>query len=160
MRRPPPAIFSRRWSDWSTRLTSSAEFKNWPSRTGCLSLWSLMSVYMTYIKDGMWKHYQFISHRKQCVYGWWCVKGNYQRLLCAQEAHRCTLMLDCGVWDAKKTVCALKYWVWRPINPLKTKRRLLYLKTQFVPRSKHFSSRLWKPTSLCCKWHRSLFVLR
>ena len=28
------------------------------------------------------------------------------------------------------------------INPLKTKRRLLHLKTQFVPRSKHFSSRL------------------
>ena len=28
------------------------------------------------------------------------------------------------------------------INPLKTKRRLLYLKTQIVPRSKHFSSRL------------------
>ena len=28
------------------------------------------------------------------------------------------------------------------INPLKTKRRLLYLKTQSVPRSKHFSSRL------------------
>ena len=28
------------------------------------------------------------------------------------------------------------------INPLNTKRRLLYLKTQIVPRSKHFSSRL------------------
>ena len=28
------------------------------------------------------------------------------------------------------------------LDPLKTKRRLLYLKTQFVPRSKHFSSRL------------------
>ena len=28
------------------------------------------------------------------------------------------------------------------INTLKTQRRLLYLKTQFVPRSKHFSSRL------------------
>jgi len=28
------------------------------------------------------------------------------------------------------------------INRLKTKRRLLYLKTQFVPRSKHFSSLL------------------
>ena len=27
-------------------------------------------------------------------------------------------------------------------NPLNTKRRPLYLKTQFVPRSKHFSSRL------------------
>jgi hypothetical protein len=28
------------------------------------------------------------------------------------------------------------------INPLKTKRRPLYLKTQSVPRSKHVSSRL------------------
>ena len=28
------------------------------------------------------------------------------------------------------------------VNPLNTKRRQLYLKTQFVPRSKHFSSRL------------------
>jgi len=28
------------------------------------------------------------------------------------------------------------------INPLKTKRRLLYLKTQSIPCSKHFSSRL------------------
>ena len=28
------------------------------------------------------------------------------------------------------------------INPLKTKCRLFYLKAQFVPRSKHFSSRL------------------
>jgi hypothetical protein len=46
------------------------------------------------------------------------------------------------------------------INLLKTKRRLLYLKTQFVPRCKHFSTRLYKPTSLCCKWHKSLFVLR
>ena len=45
-------------------------------------------------------------------------------------------------------------------NPLNTKRRLLYLKTQFVPRSKHFSSRLQKPISLCCKWYKSLFVLR
>ena len=30
----------------------------------------------------------------------------------------------------------------RILNRLKTKSRLLYLKTQFVPRSKHFSSRL------------------
>ena len=28
------------------------------------------------------------------------------------------------------------------INPLNTKRRLLYLKTQFVPRCKHFPPRL------------------
>ena len=39
-------------------------------------------------------------------------------------------------------------------NPLKTKRRLLYLKTQSVPRSKHFSSRLQKPINLSCKWHK------
>ena len=30
----------------------------------------------------------------------------------------------------------------RHVNPLKTKRRLLYLKTQFVPRSKHLSYQL------------------
>jgi len=46
------------------------------------------------------------------------------------------------------------------INPLKTKGRLLHLKIQFVPRSRHFSSRLQKTVSLCCKWHKSLFVLR
>ena len=46
------------------------------------------------------------------------------------------------------------------INPLKTKSRLLYLKTQFVPRSKHISSRLQKPIGLSCKLHKSLFVLR
>jgi hypothetical protein len=45
-------------------------------------------------------------------------------------------------------------------NPLQTNRRLFYLKTQSVPRCKHFSSRLQKPISLCCKWHKSLFVLR
>ena len=32
--------------------------------------------------------------------------------------------------------------VFRYFNILKTNRRLLYLKTQFVPRSKHVSSRL------------------
>jgi len=46
------------------------------------------------------------------------------------------------------------------INHLKTKRRLLYLRIQSVPRCKHFSFRLQKPVSLCCKWHKSLFVLR
>jgi len=28
------------------------------------------------------------------------------------------------------------------LNPLKTKRKIMYLKTQFVPRCKHFLSRL------------------
>jgi hypothetical protein len=31
------------------------------------------------------------------------------------------------------------------VNPLMTKHRLLYLTTQFLPHSKHFSSRLQKP---------------
>ena len=39
----------------------------------------------------------------------------------------------------KSAIC-LPYGI--NINPLNTKGRLLYLKTQFVPRSKHFSSRL------------------
>jgi hypothetical protein len=46
------------------------------------------------------------------------------------------------------------------INPLKTKRRLLYLKTQSIPCSEYFSSQIWKPVGLCCKWYKSLFVLR
>ena len=37
---------------------------------------------------------------------------------------------------------ALNIIVCGDFNPLNTKRRRLYLKTQFVPRSKHFSSRL------------------
>jgi hypothetical protein len=45
-----------------------------------------------------------------------------------------------NIWN-KKIFCAQQFY----INPLKTKRRLLYLKTQSVPR---------------CKWHTSLFVLR
>ena len=52
------------------------------------------------------------------------------------------------VWPHGKSTkfsSLLSPFIFRPshnLNPLKTKRRLLYLKTQFVPRSKHFSSRL------------------
>jgi hypothetical protein len=45
-------------------------------------------------------------------------------------------------------------------NLIMTKCRLLYLKTQSIPRSKHFSSRLQKSISLCCMGQMSLFVLR
>jgi hypothetical protein len=48
---------------------------------------------------------------------------------------------------------------WTHINPLKTKRKLFYLKAQFVPRSKHFFSWLEKPTSLCYIGQKLLFVL-
>jgi hypothetical protein len=42
-----------------------------------------------------------------------------------------------------RIVCHLvSIWNDHNINPLKTKRRLPYLKAQFVPRCKHFSTRL------------------
>ena len=54
--------------------------------------------------------------------------------------------------QAKVAVCSdirTKHWTqseryveFLNVSPLKTKRRLLYLKTQFAPRSKHFSSPL------------------
>ena len=55
---------------------------------------------------------------------------------------------------------AVIWFIHKMFNPLKTKRRLLYLKTQFVPRCKHFSSRLEKQISLCYIEQRSFFVLR
>ena len=43
----------------------------------------------------------------------------------------------------KTNICKiLAFHVIRNFNPLKTKPRLLYLKTQFVPRCEHFSLRL------------------
>jgi hypothetical protein len=69
------------------------------------------------------------------------------------------------LWFSVMTPCSLSRWV--PvfernvsINALKTKHTLFYLKTQSIPRSKHFSSRLQKPISLCCNWHKLLFLLR
>jgi len=44
-------------------------------------------------------------------------------------------------YEADNT-CSTRGRAWKILLPLKTKRRLLYLKIQSVPRSKHFSSRL------------------
>ena len=44
------------------------------------------------------------------------------------------------IYDVNKNLFCL--FTVRYINPLKTKRRPLYLKTQSVPRCKQFSSRL------------------
>jgi hypothetical protein len=43
-------------------------------------------------------------------------------------------------WDMQNFYCVRTAYL--AFNPLKTRRRLLYLKTQSVPRCKHFSSRL------------------
>jgi hypothetical protein len=49
-------------------------------------------------------------------------------------------------WDTRTTVACFEIVRWRKnlFNLLKTKSRPLYLKAQFVPRCKHFSSRLQK----------------
>ena len=52
-----------------------------------------------------------------------------------EYSSRCQFVLREG-WENKPLIAILT------LNPLKTKRWLFYLKTQFVPRSKHFSSRL------------------
>jgi hypothetical protein len=44
------------------------------------------------------------------------------------------------LFSENETLVSSVFVLW--INPLNTKRRLLYFKTQFVPRSKHFSSLL------------------
>ena len=46
---------------------------------------------------------------------------------------------NCKAANHEYAVLCIRIWT---INPLNTKRRLLYLKTQFVPRRKHFSSLL------------------
>jgi hypothetical protein len=38
--------------------------------------------------------------------------------------------------------------------------RQTYLETQLVPRSEQLSSQLLKKNQLCCKWHKTLFVLK
>ena len=48
------------------------------------------------------------------------------------------LLVENRLLDCHTCQCPETNW----FKPLNTKRRLLYLKTQFVPRSKHFSSRL------------------
>jgi len=56
--------------------------------------------------------------------------------LCIRQIHLLTISAVCC------NSRLLKLWNFIPyISPLKTKSRLLYLKTQSVPRCKHFSSR-------------------
>jgi len=58
----------------------------------------------------------------------------------SEERRACCKVMRAGFWLGKLN----EQTSWSKIlsNPLKTKRRLLYLKPQSVPRCKHFSSRL------------------
>ena len=66
-----------------------------------------------------------------------CLCAVEYEIVVLKDGH--TLFLLCRVKVLK--VCDM-YRFCVNISPLKTKRRLLYLKTEFLPRSKHFSSRL------------------
>ena len=61
------------------------------------------------------------------------------------------LLENAGIWDnyevktfkiTKETKVYSVSWIQLNINPLKTKRNLLYIRNQSVPRSKHFPPRL------------------
>ena len=86
--------------------------------------------------------------------------GDTERVILVYSVPHChAIVLDMHIQTLK--TLQMHFRTVRPhINHLKTKRRPLYLKIQSVPRCKHFSSRLQKPISLCCKWHKSLFVLK
>ena len=71
---------------------------------------------------------------------------------CRISATDCsTYLLLLHIWQAVSSVSSIRMChavaTRDPLNLLKTKRRLLYLKTNSVPRSKHFPSRLQKPIS-------------
>ena len=51
-------------------------------------------------------------------------------------------LLEASLGEINAVHILTSYFLNDHFNPLNTKRRLLYLKIQFVPRSKHFSSRL------------------
>ena len=76
----------------------------------------------------------------------------------------------CSISEEPQGVCAgssyFEVMLWRcvglsgsEINLLKTKRNLLYIRNQSVPRSKHFPPRLWKPISKSRIKQKSLSVL-
>ena len=55
--------------------------------------------------------------------------------MCVEYCGGNEMSSDCSEWHGLELI-------WTGVNTLKTKRRLLYLKPQSVPRCKHFSSRL------------------
>jgi hypothetical protein len=70
--------------------------------------------------------------------------------------------IKCGVpsrrlwWKCYKRAHFKNFFPVSSIKLLKTKRNLLYIRNQSVPRSKHFPPRLQKPISQCCIKQKSL----
>ena len=93
---------------------------------------------------------EFLSHKNKLLYSvelgtehWanWLAWSSYSPLRLSKqfipETKRNTYKNTQSPSIEKLTIYSIMI-----INPLQTKRRLLYLKTQSVPRCKHFSSRL------------------
>ena len=115
------------------------------------------------------EHQKFVvSFKKQRPYDFACTQGKphssqgpakgtqepcgnvleHQHLLFCLHSYLLHIATTCTLWFVTWLITHLTFKHWQtslakpPINPLKMKCRLLYLKTQSVPRSKHFSSRL------------------
>ena len=76
--------------------------------------------------------------RTECIQLRLNTKGHFIKALLKPVKPFTTVPGLLKVWDNPRLAVSMRAL----INPLKTKLKLLYLKTQFVPRSKHFSSRL------------------
>ena len=76
------------------------------------------------------------DHRRQAVHRTVLGEGVHSVWGCKRlsACRSASVAAALNSWERRRSTCVLKL--------LKTKRRLLYLKSQFVPRSKHFSSRL------------------
>ena len=69
-------------------------------------------------------------------------KFNIQQLYVLHAPYLCVLYLSEKKQRLVPLKCSILITSYKVINPLHTKRRLLYLKAQSVPRYKYFSSRL------------------
>ena len=128
-----------RWSAQYKQLLISGSLQgDWTvSRTFCsIALSSPFSCYITAEVIMTSTTYAISSH----VYTSFCNGRNPDDSgegLCTELPAKQNWMKRFEVFRGSSFIC-----ISSSFNPLKTKCRLLYLKTQFVPRSKHFSSRL------------------
>jgi hypothetical protein len=76
---------------------------------------------------------------RRCVSGKNRIQGQAVREQLDREHKETPILLKVGNYSPNLTE---SHPINLNFNPLKTKHRLVYLRTQFVPRSKHFSSRL------------------
>ena len=93
-----------------------------------------ISIFLSFLANTLWKFreklkdYQMMTCKNEWAEGFMLFRLDFSIILKPRQQKQCKVHHEGGRYD--------------PLNPLKTKRRPLYLKTQSVPRCKHFSSRL------------------